>query len=153
MGFLILFYPFLAFGCFLLICGRSGRKITGTQSQRFYRIFKTATLATIIFTPAGFGTTGFGFFVPWVVIFFAPKDTIIFWPLAIPLLIVGMFVTYICTNVEEKSVPKPGMEIQQSTRGAVGRFWERPYMKRFILILFFAIAFVAELLHGSNPVQ
>lgn len=79
LGILMLFYPIWGLVPLLIFCRMF--EVDGTLGERGARALLVAGFATVIFTPALFGTEGFGFFAPWPIYFFYPKNTGFYWPL------------------------------------------------------------------------
>ena len=77
---LLLLYPIWGGVCLLWICQKLAGK--GTVLQRIVWALLIAVTSTAIFTPVMFGTEGFGFFAPWIIVFFDSQHSIFWWPLS-----------------------------------------------------------------------
>lgn len=80
IGPLLFFYPIWGGICLFFVCRKLGGK--GTMFQRVVWGLVVATVSTVIFTPVMFGTEGFGFFAPWMIVLFDPKHTGFWWPIS-----------------------------------------------------------------------
>ena len=74
-----------------------------TYDHLHIRVAKALALsfiATLLFTPVGWGTDGFGWFVPWAVTLFDPEHTVFYGPgLPIFLLVAGVFISMVASQI------------------------------------------------------
>ena len=110
-GILGLTYALWGAALMLLFCVVFGQKFDGIIIQRVYRSFFAAVIATAVFTPAGFGTTGFGFFIPWfIAIFFEKQFVMISSALFLITFGIAFTITFLATFIPNKTEPDAGAQ-------------------------------------------